>query len=83
MAGGLRHGGGGSGRGTARTHRPLGALLGCEVTSSFVTLPVGGRSDGNTAETDLVLLSMKGSCGGRVEPSLPGGAPPSWNARWS
>ncbi|QNP74890.1 hypothetical protein IAG44_39345 [Streptomyces roseirectus] len=53
----------------------LGALLGCEVTSSFVGLPVGGRGDGDTAGTDLVLLPVKGSCGGRVEPSPGGHAP--------
>ncbi|MFB7333686.1 hypothetical protein ACFC00_18815 [Streptomyces adustus] len=50
----------------------LGALLGSEVTSSSVALPVGGRSERNTADTDLVLLPVKGSCGGRVEPVSPG-----------
>ncbi|MFF3941849.1 hypothetical protein [Streptomyces phaeofaciens] len=53
----------------------LGALLGSEVTSSSVALEVGGHSEGNPARTDLVLLPVKGSCGGRVEPSPPGRGP--------
>ncbi|MEU9447539.1 hypothetical protein [Streptomyces sp. NPDC048277] len=62
----------GAGRELPELTSALGALLGSEVTSSFVELPVGGSSDGNTAETDLMLLPVKGSCGGRVEPSVPG-----------
>ncbi|GAB7110200.1 hypothetical protein JCM4814A_85150 [Streptomyces phaeofaciens JCM 4814] len=53
----------------------LGALLGSQVTSSSVELPVGGHSEGNPARTDLVLVPVKGSCGGRVEPSPPGRGP--------
>ncbi|NBM18193.1 hypothetical protein [Streptomyces sp. GC420] len=53
----------------------LGALLGSEVTSSFITLAVGARSGRKTAGTDLVLLPVQGSCGGRVEPSAPGQGP--------
>ncbi|WDM15091.1 hypothetical protein J3S85_28405 [Streptomyces lavenduligriseus] len=51
---------------------PLGTLLGCEVTSSALSLPVGGRSDGDTVATDLVLLPVRGSCRGRVGPLPPG-----------
>lgn len=52
--------------------RALGAALGTEVSSSWVELPMGAESPGNTAETDLVLAPVRGSCGGRVEASPPG-----------
>ncbi|WP_162130086.1 hypothetical protein [Streptomyces xiaopingdaonensis] len=52
--------------------RALGAALGTEVSSSWVELPLGAESIGNTAETDLVLAPVRGSCGGRVEASPPG-----------
>ncbi|MER7839438.1 hypothetical protein ABTY98_27040 [Streptomyces sp. NPDC096040] len=50
----------------------LGRVLGGEVGSSFVELPLGGRSAASVAETDLVLVPVRGSCGGRVEASPPG-----------
>lgn len=49
----------------------LGALLGCTVVSSSVALALGARHTGTTTETDLVLLPVRGSCGGRVEPTRP------------
>ncbi|MCX4918666.1 MULTISPECIES: hypothetical protein [unclassified Streptomyces] len=49
----------------------LGALLGCTVVSSSVALARGARHTGTTTETDLVLLPVHGSCGGRVEPTHP------------
>ncbi|MFJ3306313.1 hypothetical protein ACIPSA_24980 [Streptomyces sp. NPDC086549] len=58
--------------GTARLTSGLGDLLGCRVGSSYLTLPTGARSTGDTAATDLVLLPVRGSCDGRVEPSPPG-----------
>ncbi|MEW2045155.1 hypothetical protein OHS71_02850 [Streptomyces sp. NBC_00377] len=58
--------------GTARLTSGLGELLGCRVGSSYVTLHTGAQSTGNTAATDLVLLPVRGSCGGRVEPPPPG-----------
>ncbi|MFI7501490.1 hypothetical protein ACIBVL_23895 [Streptomyces sp. NPDC049687] len=63
-----------AGRGGELSELPtsLGALLGAEVTSSVLVLPVGGRSDADTTEGDLVLLPLKGSCGSRVTPSVPG-----------
>ncbi|MDR6979079.1 hypothetical protein J2X68_005813 [Streptomyces sp. 3330] len=60
--------------GTAELTSGLGALLGCRVQSSYLTLPAGAQSTGNTAATDLVLLPVRGSCAGRVEPSPPGQA---------
>jgi hypothetical protein len=50
----------------------LGKMLGSEVTGWFVELPLGARRGGNVAETDLVLMPVHGSCGGRVEASAPG-----------
>lgn len=50
----------------------LGSQLGCEVGGSFVVLPTGGQSTGTTSGTDLVLLPVRGSCGGRVERSPSG-----------
>ncbi|MGW7545608.1 hypothetical protein ACWGKQ_31530 [Streptomyces sp. NPDC054770] len=58
--------------GTAEVASALGELLGCEVDSSFIVLPTGAQHTGDTAKTDLVLLPVQGSCGGRVEPSAPG-----------
>ncbi|KUN76444.1 hypothetical protein [Streptomyces griseoruber] len=52
----------------------LGELLACRVGSSYLTLDPGTQSGGNTAATDLVLLPVRGSCGGRVEPAPPGRA---------
>lgn len=49
----------------------LGILLGCTVVSSSVALALGARHTGTTTETDLVLLPVHGSCGGRVEPTRP------------
>ncbi|MCX4766717.1 hypothetical protein OG562_38235 [Streptomyces sp. NBC_01275] len=60
--------------GTAELTSGLGELLGCQVGSSYLSLPTGAQSTGNTAATDLVLLPVRGSCGGRVEPSPPGQA---------
>ncbi|MFJ9025262.1 hypothetical protein ACIRPU_35630 [Streptomyces sp. NPDC102259] len=60
--------------GTTELTSGLGELLGCRVGSSYLTLPTGAQSTGNTAATDLVLLPVRGSCGGRVEPSPPGRA---------
>ncbi|MEU1518471.1 hypothetical protein ABZ490_41085 [Streptomyces sp. NPDC005811] len=60
--------------GTAALTSGLGELLACRVGSSFLTLEPGAHSGGNTAATDLVLLPVRGSCGGRVEPAPPGRA---------
>ncbi|MER5198116.1 hypothetical protein ACWD3J_32285 [Streptomyces sp. NPDC002755] len=60
--------------GTTQLTSGLGELLGCRVGSTYLTLPTGAQSTGNTAATDLVLLPVRGSCGGRVEPSPPGQA---------
>jgi hypothetical protein len=49
----------------------LGDLLGCEVVSSFIVLPKGAQRADNAAKTDLVLVPVRGSCGGRVEPFSP------------
>ncbi|MEU8792454.1 hypothetical protein [Streptomyces sp. NPDC048643] len=49
----------------------LGMLLGCTVVSTSVALALGARHTGTTTETDLVLLPVHGSCGGRVEPTRP------------
>ncbi|MEU0788162.1 hypothetical protein ABZ341_42365 [Streptomyces sp. NPDC006173] len=49
----------------------LGTLLGCTVVSSSVALALGARHTDTTTETDLVLLPVHGSCGGRVEPTHP------------
>lgn len=60
--------------GTADLTSGLGDLLGCRVGSSYLTLPIGRRNAADEAATDLVLLPVRGSCGGRVEPSPPGQA---------
>ncbi|WP_460072516.1 hypothetical protein [Streptomyces sp. YKOK-I1] len=65
---------GGGTAGTAALTSGLGELLACRVGSSYLTLDPGAHSGGNTAATDLVLLPVRGSCGGRVEPAPPGRA---------
>ncbi|MEU1179842.1 hypothetical protein ABZ464_19725 [Streptomyces sp. NPDC005820] len=60
--------------GTAALTFSLGALLSCRVGSSYLALDPGAQSGGNTAATDLVLLPVRGSCDGRVEPAPPGRA---------